>query len=377
MNMRRNRALVCGRIVSDLALAVFATLTPALPTFADNVLTSAESSVSAAMVAPKNWGGPTSGPKATGPNNIILVADAIAPGAARFASALQAAGAAIGWQVVVVRISGPKGARRIALERAILDEPQGIVIFGFDPTPAVAAMKAGATAGVKFVGVEVGAGTPVLSALSFFAQIGPSQDRRAKLAADAAIVASEGHAGAVILTDSRRRSDVHVARQIEVDLRRCTACKVLAVVDVARDASAPVMMARIKRLQELYGSRWNVTLAPSDRYFRDFGAGLSKLGLKAPSWPAGIAAGEGSSSALKRISAKAGQTATLARPLTLEAWQAVDELNRAFAGKDDPSGFEMSPLLVTSQNAADPALASGSYDPALHYRHAYQAIWAK
>lgn len=377
MKIRRNMAFARRRLIEGLIMAGWVTVVSTLPALADHVLALAKASVAAAMVPPKTWNGPTSGPKATASQNIILVADASAPGAARFTTALNAAAAAIGWQVTLVNVAGPKDARRMALEHAIVDQPQGIIIFGFDPTSAAAAMKAGAAAGMKFVGVEVGARASALPALPFFAQLGPTPDLRASLAADAAVALSDGHAGAVILTDSRRRSDVHVARQIEVALRQCTACKVLAVVDVARDASTPFMMAEVKTLRDRYGSRWNVTLAPSDRYFRDFGAGLSKLGLKAPHWPAGIAAGEGSTSALKRIGAQTGQIATLARPLALEAWQAVDEMNRALAGKDDPSGFEMPPLLVASQNATDPVLATGSYDPALHYRHAFETIWAK
>ncbi|MBV1706694.1 MAG: hypothetical protein KGQ37_05755 [Hyphomicrobiales bacterium] len=348
-----------------------------LPAFADNVLAEAKSQVAAAMLVPKTWAGPTSGPKAVAAQHLVLITDGTAQGAARFTRALQDAASAIGWQVSVRNIAGNAAALRMALEQAIIDQPHGIFIFGFDPTPAMAAMKAGAAVGVKFVGVESGSSAPDAKALPYFAKIGPSQDERARLAANAAITFRDGHAGAVILTDSSRPGDVHVARLIELQVRKCTSCKVLSVVDVSRNATVPVMKAQIKSLQQLYGSRWNVTLAPSDRYFRDFGAGLARLGLKAPDWPAGIAAGEGSAAALKRIAAQAGETATLARPLTIEAWQAIDEMNRALAGNDAASRFAMPALLVNSQNASDPALAGGTYDPALHYRHAYQMLWAK
>ena len=367
MRMRRYQALGCGLFVAAIAL----------PAYGDNVLALAKADVDAAMLVPKTWGGPTSGPKAVAAQSLILIDDAKAPGAAGFTKTLQDAVKITGWHLTTVNVSGDTAALRDALEQAIIDQPQGVFIYGFDPTPAMLAMKAGAAAGVKFVGVEAGSGASSTATLPFFAQIGPSQDQRALLAANAAMTFKDGHAGAVILTDSSRRGDVHVARQIELQLRKCSGCKVLSVVDVSRDAAVPVMMAQIKTLQQRYGSRWNVTLAPSDRYFRDFGAGLAKLGLKAPNWPAGIAAGEGSAAALKRIAAQAGQTATLARPLTLEAWQAVDEMNRALADKDDPSGFQLPALLVTTQNAKDPALSTGSYDPALHYRHTYTTIWTK
>ncbi len=365
--MRRYKAICYGLLVAGLTL----------PAYGDNVLTLARTDVTAAMLVPKTWGGPSSGPKAVAPQDLILISAAKAPGAARFTTALQAAASAIGWHVTINNVGGNASALRMALEQAIINQPHGIFTFGFDPTPAMAAMKAGAAAGVKFIGVESGSGAPTAKALPYFAEIGPSQDQRARLAANVAIALRDGHAGAVILTDSSRPGDVHVARQMELQLRKCSSCKVLSIVDVSRDATVPVMMAQIKSLQQLYGSRWNVTLAPSDRYFRDFGAGLARLGFKAPDWPAGIAAGEGSAAALKRIAAQAGQTATLARPLTMEAWQAVDEMNRALADKDDPSGFEMPALLVTSQNAGDPALSHGTYDPALHYRHAYMTLWTK
>ena len=343
---------------------------------ADDVLAAATAHVAAAQVAPKTWSGPTSGPKAAQGKKITLVENDASQGAAPFANALQAAATALGWQLTLFH-GTTRQTLRITLEQAIINEPDGIITFGFDPDSAAAAMQAGAAAGVKFIGIESGNATMRTPKLPFFTRLGPSGAARAVLAADTAITFSEGHAGAIILTDARSRRDVHFARQMEARLRQCSACKVLAVVDVPRDAPVATVQRQLKALQQRYGSRWNVTLAPSDRYLRDFGSALHALGLKPPTWPAGIAAGEGSAAALKRIAAADGQRATVASPLALEAWQALDEINRDFANKDEPTGFAMPPLLVTDQNAHDPSLASGSYDPAVHYRSAYRAIWSR
>jgi len=90
----------------------------------------------------------------------------------------------------------------------------------------------------------------------------------------------------------------------------------------------------------------------------------------------GFSAGDGSSSAYKRIRANSMQLGTVPEPLFLHGWQLVDEMNRAFSGVQ-PSGYITSVHLVTSQNIAYDGGQKNVYDPVNDFRGQYEKIWAK
>ena len=61
-------------------------------------------------------------------------------------------------------------------------------------------------------------------------------------------------------------------------------------------------------------------------------------------------------------------------PLTMQGWQLVDELNRAFAG-EQPSGYFAPVHLVVQDNVAFDGGDKNIYDPDNGYRDAYRKIW--
>jgi ribose transport system substrate-binding protein len=64
----------------------------------------------------------------------------------------------------------------------------------------------------------------------------------------------------------------------------------------------------------------------------------------------------------------------VAEPLRLHGWQAIDELNRAFAGQKE-SGYSAPVHLVTSVNIKFDGGQHNEFDPDNGYRIIYKKIW--
>jgi ribose transport system substrate-binding protein len=64
----------------------------------------------------------------------------------------------------------------------------------------------------------------------------------------------------------------------------------------------------------------------------------------------------------------------VSEPFELQAWQAVDELNRAFHGMP-PSGFVQAPYLVTPENVHSEGGDQNLFIPSNGYKDHYAKIW--
>jgi lactate dehydrogenase-like 2-hydroxyacid dehydrogenase len=84
----------------------------------------------------------------------------------------------------------------------------------------------------------------------------------------------------------------------------------------------------------------------------------------------------GSTSAYQRVRSGQYQFATIPEPLTLQGWQLVDELNRAFAG-EKPSGYAVPVHIVIRENVEFDGSKNSVSDPDNGYRDQYKKIWGK
>jgi len=156
---------------------------------------------------------------------------------------------------------------------------------------------------------------------------------------------------------------------MEVIVRNCTGCDLLATIDMSLASVKERMPAELQTLKKQFGSRWQYALGINDLYFDAMTAsGDMPAGL------ATISAGDGSASAFDRIRSGTGQMATVAEPLNLQGWQLIDELNRAFAG-EEPSGYVPKAHLIVQADVNEAGGAVDSYDPQNGYRDAYRKIW--
>ncbi len=84
---------------------------------------------------------------------------------------------------------------------------------------------------------------------------------------------------------------------------------------------------------------------------------------------------DGNRSAYDRIrEGDAYQTVTVSEPFELQAYQAIDEFNRAFH-KQPPSGFLQPPFLVTHDNVDSEGGDKNTFIPSSGYKEHYLEIW--
>ena len=68
------------------------------------------------------------------------------------------------------------------------------------------------------------------------------------------------------------------------------------------------------------------------------------------------------------------QVVTVSEPIELQAYQAIDELNRAFHNQP-PSGFVQPPFLVTKDNIHAEGGDQNTFIPSNDYKKHYLEIW--
>jgi ribose transport system substrate-binding protein len=115
-------------------------------------------------------------------------------------------------------------------------------------------------------------------------------------------------------------------------------------------------------------------IAVNDLYFDFAIPSLRTLGAPPSGPPQMVSGGDGSVSAYDRVRQGQYQAATIPEPLNLHGWQAIDEMNRAFAG-EPPSGYVTPVHLVTGENIQFDGGPNNIFDPDNGYRDQYKMIW--
>lgn len=336
----------------------------------------AEAKVAVARASERaaRWSGPTDGPAAAGGKTVVLLAEDLRNGGiVGLAQGVREAAGRIGWTVKVINAGGTPAGRAKALADALAARPDGLVFAGADARENSARLEPFRAAGIPVVGWHAGpapgpiAGTPVAM------NITTDPLEVARVTAMAAIAQSDGRAGVVVFTDSNFGIAMVKANAMAEIIRACARCRLLEVRDLAIAKAAEQMPRVTRELLERHGSAWTHALAINDIYF-DYampvltGDGGQHLSL--------LSAGDGSAPAFQRIRTRTFQTGTVAEPLVLQGWQAVDELNRLFSHKP-VSGFVAPVHLVTPDNAAFDDGPQLRYDPDNGYREAYTRIWKR
>jgi ribose transport system substrate-binding protein len=294
-------------------------------------------------VCQAEWPGPTKGPAALpGKHVVFLASDFRNGGVVGVYRSVERAARLVGWQVRALDGRGDAGEWRRIAEQALQEAPDGVVLGGF--------------------GVEALGELPALFRQAKITLVGwhaadkpgPSEWLFNNVTTDplvvadlaAGLVTADGAAGVVIFTDSQFAIASAKAARMAERINECAACRVLSVEDLPIARVSKEMPARVKQLQQRFGSAWTHSLAINDVYFDHINVPLARLGRKDIRH---VSAGDGSAKALGRIhSGLSQQIATIAEPLGAHGWQLVDELNRAFAG-EPPSGYVARPVLVTTE----------------------------
>ena len=337
-------------------------------------VTQAQDIVSRASLGAVRWSGPESGPPAQRGKSIALVAEDLRNGGiVGVAQGAREAASALGWTLKIFDGAGSATGRAKAFADALAAKPDGLILCGSDALENNASLKRFADMDVPVVGWHAGARPGPIDGTPVAMNVTTDPLEVARLTAMAAVVQSKGHAGVVILTDSKYSIAMAKAKVMENVVRACKDCALLDVRDVAISESGEKMPVITKELLERYGKRWTHTLAINDIYFDYAVASLTSAAVPSDGISL-LSAGDGSTSAFLRIQAKTYQTVTVAEPLNLHGWQAMDELNRLFAGQP-VSGFVAPIHLVNADNIAFDGGTKFQYDPDNGYRDIYRHLW--
>ena len=364
-----------SRTFQPVALVIIATLLYSLAAAQDSFVTEAKRYTALVSKASPLWGGPTTGPPAQRSKSIIYVsADQRNDGAHGVAQAAAEAAKVIGWQFRLIDGQGTASGRKSALTQALNMKPDGIILGTIDVQEQKEIIREIASHGIKIVGWHALAKPGPVRDLPLFTNIATEPDDVGKAAAMFAIADSNGTAGVVIFNDPIYAiANAKTNAMIET-LRKCSSCSLLLVDTTPIKDTAAVIPQRTAALLRNYGAKWTYSLAVNDLYFDAMPPTLIAAIIPGNGHPRNISAGDGSESAFDRIRKKRYQIGTVAEPLRLHGWQAIDELNRAFAGQKH-SGYSAPVHLVTSSNINFDGGKHDEFDPDNGYRDRYRKIW--
>jgi ribose transport system substrate-binding protein len=323
------------------------------------------------------WDGPTSGPKAV-PNKFIVYTSVnqLNGGALGVGQGVEEACKALGWKFRLLDGRGTADGQTNAINEAIALKPDAIVNGTIDAAFQKTAFAKAASLGIKVVGWHA-AGKP-----------GPIQDpphitnlesdpvQTGAVAGAYTVVRANGQAGVVVFTDSEYAIAIVKSTAIQKEVSGVPGSTVLSLEDTPLAYVQTRMPPLMTALYQKFGKTLNWMVGINDLYFDYAAPTLRTLGVP-PSGPGSVqmvSAGDGSVSAYNRVRQGQYQAATIPEPLHLHGWQAIDELNRAFAGQP-PSDYITPVHLVTQENIQFDGGPNNVFDPDNGYREQYKKIW--
>ncbi len=365
--MTRQRILLTG------AGVVLAALLGSAAAQADDAAVVAAKAAVAKYAGPQTvWEGPTSAPKPDkGKKVVYLSGDEQNDISHLYGVYIKEAGEKLGWDVTIIDGKGSPTSWLAGMNQAIALKPDGIALFA-DAASLQDPIKAGVAQGIKFVGLHA-AGTPGPQPdINLFVNIQEDPVEIGKAEADWVIADSNGTAHAVILTHNEYAIAQVKSMATKAELEKCSGCKVLDYVNSPASEAAQRQPQLTTSWVQRFGLPLYATSVGDNDW--DFAVPVLRSGGIAPDQVKLIGA-DGNRSAYDRIrKGDQYQTVTVSEPIELQAYQAIDELNRAFHDQA-PSGFVQPPFLVTKDNIKSEGGDKNTFIPSNDYKKHYLDIW--
>ncbi|MDE2430508.1 MAG: substrate-binding domain-containing protein [Burkholderiales bacterium] len=337
-------------------------------------LSRANAKVARAAGLTNRWEGPVDGPKLQTKKKIIFIASDLSdPAVSGVFYGVREASTGASWVTLPIDCRGRCNQNAAIIKQALDMKADGIILAGVDAASQAKGIALAAKAKVPVVGWHASVNSGPTEGL--FTNVTSNPKEVAQVAALFSVVDSDNKAGIVIFTDSTNPYMQAKSSAIIETIKQCEGCRLLSVEDVPLIDGYKKMKASVQNLVKKFGNKWTHTIGVNDFYF-DLLETPSVSSLLGGNKVVGISAGDGSPTAYKRIRANGLQSGTVPEPISMHAWQLVDEMNRAFSGVA-PSGYVTSVHLVTAQNIAYDGGQKNTFDPANDYRTHYQQSWAK
>ena len=318
-----------------------------------------------------HWEGPTSAPKPKpGQYVVYLSGDEQNDISHEYGLYMGDAARHLGWRFTVIDGKGSPTSWLAGFNQAIALKPDGIAIFA-DAKSLQGPIGTAVSRKIPVVGLHAASLPGPQPALNLFLNI--EEDPRAigRAQADWVIAESNGAARVVIVTHNeyaiaKTKSDATMAK-----IRACPGCK---IVDYANFPASEAAQ-RMPQLTTSWVQRFGLPLYVTSVGDNDFDFAVPALRSSGvPRSKVNLVGADGNRSAYARIRAGQYQTATVSEPIELQAYQAIDELNRAL-NNAPPSGFVQPPYLVTRANVDREGGEKDMFVPDNQYKQHYLQIW--
>ncbi len=338
---------------------------------ADDIVAQAKADL-VIYAGPQNeWRGPTSSPKPVPGKHIVYLSNDENNDASKaWGVAIQQAGAKIGWQVTIIDGKATPVGWINGFNQAIALGADGIITSA-DAASLQEPIQEAAAKHIPVVGIHAAALPGPNEKLGLFTNIQQDPREIGKAQADWVIADSDGKARVVVTSHNEFAIAETKSRATEARLKQCSGCTVLEYVSSPIAEVAQRQPQLVTSWVQKYGTPLYIT-AVAD-YTLDFqvpalrSAGVDPKAVK-------LVGADGQASAYERIRSGEYQVVTVSEPVEMQAYQAVDEINRAIQGQP-PSGFVQAPYLVTPDNVNAEGGDKNAFIPTNDYKKHYLALW--
>ncbi len=318
------------------------------------------------------WQGPNSAPTPAKDMSIVyLSGDEQNDISREYGLYMKQAAEKLGWKLSVIDGKGSPANWVAGFNQAIALKPNGIAIFA-DAKSLQGPIRDAVKRGITVIGLHAASLPGPQPDLNLFVNIQEDPREIGKAEADWAIADSKGTARIIIITHNEYQIAATKSGATQDEGKACSGCKVLDYANFPASEAAQRMPQLTTSWVQRFGLPLYITSVGDNDL--DFAVPSLRASGVSPDKVELIGA-DGNRSAYERIrKGNQYQTVTVSEPIELQAYQAIDEFNRAF-DKAPPSGFVQPPYLVTPQNVNT---AGGDHDifvPDNDYKAHYLKIW--
>lgn len=339
---------------------------------ADDVVAAAAAAVERYAGPQTKWEGPTSAPAPVkGASIVYLSGDEQNDISREYGLYMEQAAAHLGWTLTVIDGKGSPANWVAGFNQAIALKPTGIAIFA-DAKSLQGPIRTAVERGIPVVGLHAASLPGPQPDLHLFVNIQEDPREIGKAEADWAIADSNGTARVVVITHNEYQIAETKSGATRDEVQRCPHCKVLDYANFPASEAAQ----RMPQLTTSWVQRFGIPIYITSVGDNDLDFAVPSLrAAGVPPAQAKLIGADGNRSAYERIR-KGGQyqVVTVSEPIELQAYQAIDELNRAF-NKAPPSGFVQPPYLVTPRNVNAEGGDKDLFVPSNDYKAHYLKIW--
>jgi ribose transport system substrate-binding protein len=339
---------------------------------ADDAVSAAKAAVGRYAGPQTVWQGPTSAPAPAKDKFIVyLSGDEQNDISREYGLYMKEAAAKLGWKLTVIDGKGSPASWVAGFNQAIALKPDGIAIFA-DAKSLQDPIRTATGQGITVIGLHAASLPGPAPDLHLFVNIQEDPREIGKAEADWAIADSDGKAHVVVVTHNEYQIAATKSGATKDEIQACPGCKVLEYVNFPASEAAQ----RMPQLTTSWVQRFGLPLYVTSVGDNDLAFAVPALraaGVNPDQ--AKLIGADGNRSAYERIrKGNQYQTVTVSEPIELQAYQAVDEFNRAF-NKAPPSGFIQPPYLVTPKNVNEAGGTKNIFVPDNDYKKHYLQIW--